>query len=191
MFGQKSDNIFLIFGQKLLIISSNTNVWSKIPVELRALVNVNHSVGRRFPMPYRVVKEALEKNQWRECYIVNSFFLGWWTGTNSQSSTSIVLPWIQSKLGNQCLWNRITLPWESSPWPSPIRWVLVTMVVSVGLKSFSQVYFGHNPDIQYFISQIKDFMANPIQSFHWLFEKNGKVSKHKYQFKPRIRFGKI
>lgn len=51
-------------------------------------------------MPYRVVKEALEKNQWREYYIVNNFFLGCRTGTNSQSSTSIVLPWIQNKLVN-------------------------------------------------------------------------------------------
>ena len=44
-------------------------------------------------------------------------FLGCWTGTNSQSSTSIVLPWIQCKLGKQYLLNKVTPPWESNPEP--------------------------------------------------------------------------
>ena len=44
-------------------------------------------------------------------------FLGCWTGTNSQSSTSIALPWIQCKLGKQYLLNKVTPPWESNPEP--------------------------------------------------------------------------
>ena len=44
-------------------------------------------------------------------------FLGCWTGTNSQASTSIALPWIQCKLGKQYLLNKVTPPWESNPEP--------------------------------------------------------------------------
>ena len=39
------------------------------------------------------------------------------TGTYSQSFTSIVLPWIQCKLGKQYLLNKVTPPWESNPEP--------------------------------------------------------------------------
>ena len=49
--------------------------------------------------------------------VVDDHFLGCWTGTNSQSSTSIVLPWIQCKLGKQYLLNKVTPPWESNPEP--------------------------------------------------------------------------
>ena len=41
----------------------------------------------------------------------------WWTGTNSQSSTSKALTWIQCKLGKQYLVKKFTLPWESNPGP--------------------------------------------------------------------------
>ena len=34
----------------------------------------------------------------------------WWTGTNSQSSTSKALTWIQCKLGKQYLVKKFTLP---------------------------------------------------------------------------------
>ena len=58
------------------------------------------------------------------------------TGTNSQSFTSIVLPWIQCKLGKQYLLNKVTLPWESNPGPSPIRGVIVAIIVSVGFNKY-------------------------------------------------------
>ena len=41
----------------------------------------------------------------------------WWTGTNSQSSTSRALAWIHCKLGKQYLLNKVTPPWESNPEP--------------------------------------------------------------------------
>ena len=47
----------------------------------------------------------------------------------SQSSTSRALSWIQSKLGKQYLWNKVTLPWESNPGPTPIRGDLVTIIL--------------------------------------------------------------
>merc|ERR1712083_826198 len=49
--------------------------------------------------------------------VVDNHFLGCWTGTNSQASTSIALPWIQCKLGKQYLLNKVTPPWESNPEP--------------------------------------------------------------------------
>ena len=58
----------------------------------------------------------------------------WWTGTNSQSSTSRALTWIQCKLGKQYLLKKFTLPWESNPGPTPNRGDLATLVASVGLK---------------------------------------------------------
>ena len=58
----------------------------------------------------------------------------WWTGTNSQSSTSKALTWIQCKLGKQYLVKKFTLPWESNPGPTPIRGDTATLVASVGLK---------------------------------------------------------
>ena len=42
--------------------------------------------------------------------------------------------WIQYKLGMQYLWNKITLPWESNPEPTPNRGDSATLVASVGLK---------------------------------------------------------
>ena len=42
--------------------------------------------------------------------------------------------WIQYKLGMQYLWNKVTLPWESIPGPTPVRGDLATIIVSVGLK---------------------------------------------------------
>ena len=42
--------------------------------------------------------------------------------------------WIQYKLEKQYLWNKVTLPWESNPGPTPIRGDLATIIVSVGLK---------------------------------------------------------
>ena len=47
----------------------------------------------------------------------NIYFIGWGTGPNSQSSTSIASPWVLCKLG---LVDKVTLPWESSPGPFPI-----------------------------------------------------------------------
>ena len=58
----------------------------------------------------------------------------WWTGTNSQSSTSKALTWIQCKLGKQYLVKKFTLPWESNPGPTPIRGDTATLIASVGLK---------------------------------------------------------
>ena len=46
----------------------------------------------------------------------------------------IMAQWIQYKLGKQYLWNKVTLPWESNPGPTPIRGDLATIIVSVGLK---------------------------------------------------------
>ena len=45
------------------------------------------------------------------------YFCWWWTGTNSQSSTSKALTWIRCKLGKQYLVKKFTLPWESNPGP--------------------------------------------------------------------------
>ena len=61
----------------------------------------------------------------------------WWTGTNSQSSTSKALTWIQCKLGKQYLVKKFTLPWESNPGPTPIRGDTATLIASVGLKKNS------------------------------------------------------
>ena len=58
--------------------------------------------------------------------------LWWWTGTNSQSSTSRALTWIQGKLGKHYLLKKFTLPWESNPGPTPIRGDPATLVASVG-----------------------------------------------------------
>ncbi len=67
----------------------------------------------------------------------------WWTGTNSQSSTSRALTWIQCKLGKQYLEKKFTLPWESNPGPTPNRGDLATLVASVGLKNFLHVAIRH------------------------------------------------
>ena len=40
----------------------------------------------------------------------NNTFGWWWTGTNSQSSTSKALTWIQCKLGKQYLVKKDALP---------------------------------------------------------------------------------
>ena len=58
-----------------------------------------------------------EKNSSLFYICLDIHFLGCWTGTNSQSSTSIALPWIQCKLGKQYLLNKVTPPWESNPEP--------------------------------------------------------------------------
>ena len=58
----------------------------------------------------------------------------WWTGTNSQSSTSKALTWIQCKLGKQYLVKKFTLPWESNPGPTPIRGDTAPLIASVGFK---------------------------------------------------------
>ena len=55
----------------------------------------------------------------------------WWTGTNSQSSTSKALTWIRCKLGKQYLVKKFTLPWESNPGPTPIRGDTATLIASV------------------------------------------------------------
>ena len=60
----------------------------------------------------------------------------WWTGTNSESSTSKPLTWIQSKLGKQYLVKKFTLPWESNPGPTPFRGDTATLIASVGLKKW-------------------------------------------------------
>ena len=39
----------------------------------------------------------------------------------TRSSTSIALPWILCELGKQHLLNKVTLLWESNPWPFPIQ----------------------------------------------------------------------
>ena len=65
---------------------------------------------------------------------LNITFGWWWTGTNSQSSTSKALTWIQCKLGKQYLVKKFTLPWESNPGPTPIRGDTATLIASVGLK---------------------------------------------------------
>jgi len=67
-----------------------------------------------------------------DCY--STTFGWWWTGTNSQSSTSKALTWIQGKLGKQYLVKKFTLPWESNPGPTPIRGDTATLIASVGLK---------------------------------------------------------
>ena len=43
-----------------------------------------------------------------------------------QASTSGALTWIQCKLGEQYLWKKVTLPWESNPEPTPIRGDIAT-----------------------------------------------------------------
>ena len=52
----------------------------------------------------------------------------------SRPGLQLLTSWIQCKLEKQYLLKQITLPWESNPRPSPIRGVLVTVLVSVGLK---------------------------------------------------------
>ena len=55
----------------------------------------------------------------------------WWTGTDSRSSTSKALTWIQCKLGKQYLVKKFTLPWESNPGPTPIRGGTATLTSCV------------------------------------------------------------
>ena len=72
------------------------------------------------PVPANISFSLWHHWQWRpKCEYCKHriYFLGCWTGTNSQSSTSIALPWIQCKLGKQYLLNKVTPPWESNPEP--------------------------------------------------------------------------
>ena len=52
----------------------------------------------------------------------------------AESLHPVMAQWIQYKLGKQYLWNKVTLPWESDPRPTPIRGDVATIIVSVGLK---------------------------------------------------------
>ena len=91
----------------------------------------------------------------------------WWTGTNSQSSTSKALTWIQCKLGKQYLEKKFTLPWESNPGPTPNRGDLATLVASVGLKKNLNIY--------------KHRTLQGESSSHqglWATEQSGCVSRH-------------
>ena len=66
---------------------------------------------RNFPWSSRQPAENFHKQT------VTLNFCWWWTGTNSQSSTSKALTWIRCKLGKQYLVKKFTLPWESNPGP--------------------------------------------------------------------------
>ena len=104
-------------------------------------------------MPIVFAGEFLKRVQFQTCvtctkYGVNKNFstvqiafkdlqsLLFWvvSGPGPQVSTSQALPWIQRKLGKQYLRNKVTLPWESNPGPTPIRGDIATIIVSVGLK---------------------------------------------------------
>ena len=83
----------------------------------------------------------------------------WWTGTNSQSSTSKALTWIQCKLGKQYLVKKFTLPWESNPGPTPIRGDTATLIASVGLK---KIDFIHSIILCHFEKTNEHYTTHPF-----------------------------